>query len=91
MVLKNPHREYFNGKASAWDTNQDDEKTEKLMKIFQEFNLDPKGYVLDIGCGTGVLIPIISQVQKRQLHLVELDFSENMLRHNKEKGFITQR
>jgi len=85
MGLKNTHREYFNGKAHAWDTLQDDEKTTKLITIFQEFNLYPQGRVLDIGCGTGVLIPIISQLQKTQLNLVELDFSENMLRQNKEK------
>ena len=86
MVLKNLHREYFNGKAPAWDTIQNDEKTMKLIKIFQEFNLSPQGSVLDVGCGTGILIPVISQAEKRQLHLVELDFSENMLRQNKKKS-----
>jgi ubiquinone/menaquinone biosynthesis C-methylase UbiE len=85
MISKNPHRKYFNSKAHVWDTSQDDEKTEKLINIFQEFNLHPQGYILDIGCGTGVLIPLISRVQKAQLHLVELDFSENMLWQNKEK------
>ena len=85
MVSKNPHREYFNGKAPAWDTPQDEDKIKKLIKIFRELSLHPRGNVLDIGCGTGVLVPLFSDVRNERLHLVELDFSENMLQQNQEK------
>ena len=85
MVSKNFHREYFNSKAHGWDTPQDEEIVKKLKNIFQEFHLHPKGNVLDVGCGTGILIPLFSEVKKEQQNLVELDFSEIMLRENKEK------
>ena len=85
MVLKNLHREYFNSMANGWDKPQDEDKIIQLKKVFQDFRLHPQGNVLDIGCGTGILIPLFSEVIKDPLNLVELDFSEIMLLHNKKK------
>jgi ubiquinone/menaquinone biosynthesis C-methylase UbiE len=50
----------------------------------ERLNIAPGSTVLDVGAGTGVLIPILSRKSGR---LVALDFAEGMLRRARAKGF----
>jgi ubiquinone/menaquinone biosynthesis C-methylase UbiE len=85
MRQKNFHREFFNNRAPHWDSSEDTDRAMKIKKIFHDYRLHPKGRILDIGCGTGIMIPIISALTNDSNCLVELDFSEVMLRQNKAK------
>jgi ubiquinone/menaquinone biosynthesis C-methylase UbiE len=61
------------------------ENIKKLADIFRDYHLHPTGNILDVGCGTGILVPLLLKNEKEQLNIVEMDFSLKMLRHNKLK------
>lgn len=72
------HKEYFDGLAYQWDeiTKHDEQK---LIEIVDLFNLYRGAKVLDVGSGTGVLIPFIISKIESSGKLVCLDISEKML------------
>ena len=75
---------FFEQHASAWDTicNHDDEK---LEEIFEVLPLKRGDRVLDVGTGTGILIPRILQRIGNTGWITALDYSENMIMKAKEK------
>jgi demethylmenaquinone methyltransferase/2-methoxy-6-polyprenyl-1,4-benzoquinol methylase len=85
MYSKNLHREYFDSKARNWDSPQDRENFAKIVSIFREFKIDPEGYILDIGCGTGILVPLFLSADREHQNLIEMDFSAKMVQQNKKK------
>lgn len=81
-------REFFDSLAVEWDRQiQDDE--EESQRRFRELveALPPKrgDWVLDVGSGTGVLIPYLREATGKRGRIVELDFSLEMLRMAKKK------
>ena len=85
MKHNNLQREFFNSRAHLWDSHRDPEKLIRINKLFQKFGFFPQGNVLDVGCGTGILHPIITRMKKEPVRLFELDFFESMLKQGKEK------
>ncbi|MBR2812754.1 MAG: class I SAM-dependent methyltransferase [Solobacterium sp.] len=73
---------YFDGQAASWDARM--VRNDKILNII----LDTAGIkagmdVLDIACGTGVLLP---DYQKRQVHSVTaIDLSPGMIAQAKKK------
>jgi len=75
-------REFFDKHSQGWDEEETPEKIETLYQIFGGLGMELNGYILDAGCGTGILVPIIHKLAQENLKLVELDFSAAMLRRN---------
>ena len=76
---------YFNGLAAIWDTLPSPEDVSVKIRRFVERSCVPeKGWVLDAGCGTGILLPALLKQQGRA-RVLEADFSEDMLRMNQRK------
>ncbi len=85
MKQNHPHRTFFNSRANEWDSPGDTDKLIRLKNIFQKLDLNPQGNILDAGAGTGILVPVIYEVTRDPVHLIELDFSEAMLKRSKQK------
>lgn len=71
-------REYFNARASEWDNNcvHDENKIAYIISLLQ---LKASDLVLDVGTGTGVLIPHLLKYLDDSGHITAVDVSEKML------------
>ena len=80
-------QEYFDQLAPAWDKELTRERLKCLGNIVKELGIKPGYYVLDIGSGTGVLLPFLIAELGDEGKIVALDFSAEMLGQAKAKNF----
>jgi ubiquinone/menaquinone biosynthesis C-methylase UbiE len=80
-------QEYFDQLAPTWDEELTRERLECLSSIVKELGIKPGYYVLDIGSGTGVLLPFLIAELGDEGKIVALDFSAEMLGQAKAKNF----
>jgi ubiquinone/menaquinone biosynthesis C-methylase UbiE len=77
-------RIFFDRLAETWDAyrGRDDQKLSRLIEMA---GLRAGDRVLDIGCGTGVLIPFLKAAVGAEGSVVGLDFSANMIAQAQKK------
>jgi ubiquinone/menaquinone biosynthesis C-methylase UbiE len=80
-------QEYFDQLAPTWDKELTRERLKCLGNIVKELGIEPGYYVLDIGSGTGVLLPFLIAELGDEGKIVALDFSAEMLGQAKAKNF----
>jgi ubiquinone/menaquinone biosynthesis C-methylase UbiE len=80
-------QEYFDQLAPTWDKELTRERLQCLGNIVKELGIKPGYYVLDIGSGTGVLLPFLIAELGDEGKIVALDFSAEMLGQAKAKNF----
>ena len=80
-------QEYFDQLAPTWDKELTRERLKCLGNIVKELGIKPGYYVLDIGSGTGVLLPFLIAELGDEGKIVALDFSAEMLCQAKAKTF----
>jgi ubiquinone/menaquinone biosynthesis C-methylase UbiE len=80
-------QEYFDQLAPTWDNEFGLERLEGLGKIIKELGIRPGYCVLDIGSGTGVLLPFLIAETHGEGEIVALDFSAEMLSQAQAKNF----
>ncbi|MBR6439936.1 MAG: class I SAM-dependent methyltransferase [Aeriscardovia sp.] len=73
-------RKYFDSKAQGWDERQHPEEV-KMMRILEKGGV--KGKVLDVACGTGVMIPFYFEAGVREV--VGIDLSPKMIEEAERK------
>lgn len=79
--------EFFSGLSAAWDRDHSrPEEMERLRDFAVHFRLRPGERVLDAGCGSGRLIPLICEAIGPRGSLVELDFAPGMLEIGRRKA-----
>jgi len=72
--------EFFSGISASWDERHSGPEEQERLRLFADhFRLRPGDRVLDAGCGSGRLIPIICERIGPDGSLVELDFAPGML------------
>jgi ubiquinone/menaquinone biosynthesis C-methylase UbiE len=84
-------KQFFNDSAESWlDTWYKDPETGRLDRHQKDFDrlfaivpLNPGDRVLDAGCGSGVLVPMVLQRITGKGMLYELDFAEKMIETNR--------
>jgi len=72
-------REYFNRLSSSWESGIAPGARERGRELVFSLGIEPGSRVLDVGCGTGVLIPWLAEAVGRTGRLVALDIAEKML------------
>ena len=77
------HR-FFENYAPTWDKDRQEDK-EKLTFLLKFLPLTTGARVLDVGCGTGVLIPYLHAAVGDTGHIEGLDYSQAMLAQAKQK------
>jgi ubiquinone/menaquinone biosynthesis C-methylase UbiE len=78
-------RDYFNRRADIWDEAVAEKDPGKLMTMVRRMGLEGGTRVLDVGTGTGVLLPFLVDAVGGDGHIVALDFAELMLRRARSK------
>lgn len=74
-------KDFFNSIAANWDGTRESNH-EKLQLLVQKLGLNQEDQILDLGSGTGVLLPYLASL----VHSVTaVDFAENMLAISQEK------
>ena len=80
------HREFFDQAAVEWDALEVEETQTRLREIVTGFGIEPGSAVLDVGSGTGVLLPLLLEATDGEGQIVALDFSGEMLSRAQAKG-----
>jgi ubiquinone/menaquinone biosynthesis C-methylase UbiE len=80
-------QEYFDQLAPTWDEKLTPEKLKRLGNIIKELGIKPRYYVLDVGSGTGALLPFLIAELGDEGKIVALDFSVEMLCQAQAKNF----
>jgi ubiquinone/menaquinone biosynthesis C-methylase UbiE len=80
-------QEYFDQLAPAWDKELTRERLQRLGNIIKELGIKPGYCLLDIGSGTGVLLPFLIAELGGEGKIIALDFSAEMLIQAQAKSF----
>jgi len=73
-------KDFFDRHASTWEKDlQYEGKTCQLLEVVKWFELSEGDSVLDVGTGTGILLPFIKEAIGLKGNLVAMDFSFKML------------
>ena len=80
-------QEYFDQLAPTWDKELTPERLKCLGNIVKELGIKPGYYVLDIGSGTGALLPFLIAELGDEGKIFALDFSAEMLGQAQAKNF----
>jgi len=84
------HRECFDQVATKWDQLTGEKSLTSLREIVAGLQIELGAVVLDMGCGTGVLFPVLLEEVGREGRIVALDISDEMLRRAHAKGYPIQ-
>jgi len=77
-------KEFFDKSAKTWDEDVYHDPT-KVRKIIQILELEKGEKILDVGTGTGVMIPYLYDKIKEDGKIIAIDISEEMISIAKEK------
>lgn len=77
--------EFFNKAAKDWDANETKSTPVKINRILDEIGISVGAKILDLGTGTGVLIPYLVDRVGNNGKVKGIDISDGMLSRAKEK------
>lgn len=72
-------RHFFDNLAPTWDDNETLSTDEKVKHILSRIGIKHGDFVLDLGTGTGVLLPHIAKLIGEQGKITAVDYSQRML------------
>ncbi len=76
-------REYFNRIAPNWDgLPSPSGAPERVRRFIAKAAAANPRWILDVGCGTGILLPAILAALPHAEAIIEIDFAESMLKQN---------
>lgn len=76
-------RVFFDERAAKWDTLISTGHGQRLRKIVETLPIQSSAAVLDVGCGTGVLLPILADMLDASGKVVAVDVSFRMMQETK--------
>ena len=81
------HREYFNQLAGKWDKMTPEETRARLPQMIDYLAIKPGDTILDVGGGTGILLPLLYNAAGARGKIVSLDIAEEMLKQARDSGY----
>jgi ubiquinone/menaquinone biosynthesis C-methylase UbiE len=79
-------KEYFDQMAASWDARfYTPDLFERLENLVAQFEIQKRTKILDVGTGTGGLIPLLYQYIGKEGFIIAIDFSKGMIREAKAK------
>jgi ubiquinone/menaquinone biosynthesis C-methylase UbiE len=81
------HREYFNQLAGKWDRMTLEETRSRLPQMIDYLAIKPGDTILDVGGGTGILLPLLYNAAGDSGKIVSLDIAEEMLKQARDNGY----
>ena len=85
-MTMNPRRPYFNNLASQWDTFPvASDAPARIREFLRRSARAGAQRILDVGCGTGILLPYLAEVYPPETFIVEFDLADAMLREGARK------
>ena len=89
--LYHERREFFNDRAERWldlcyldpATGRHSLHDKDFARLFRELPVPTDGVVLDVGCGSGVVVPYILPLLSPTAKLIEVDYAEKMIAENR--------
>jgi demethylmenaquinone methyltransferase/2-methoxy-6-polyprenyl-1,4-benzoquinol methylase len=79
VVMQRNDRKFFNALAESWDSTRA-QNPALLSELVNRTGIQPNQRVLDIGCGTGVLIPFLHSAVGAEGAIVGIDIADNMVK-----------
>ena len=71
---------FFNQVAESWDKEYDNSKLHAFLEQFvPSFGLSAGQHILDVGTGTGILIPFLHRVVGSEGHITAIDYAQKMV------------
>jgi ubiquinone/menaquinone biosynthesis C-methylase UbiE len=81
-------KDFFDRHASSWDKDLGyEDGAARLEEVVKWFNLSQQDSVLDVGTGTGILLPFLREAIGPKGRLIAIDFSFKMLEKAKTRHF----
>ena len=72
-------KRYFERYAARWDELQHEVDPEQLEYLVGRFEIQKGDWILDVGTGTGILLPYLALSAQKEGRIFALDFSAQML------------
>lgn len=73
------HRKFFDIHAETWDERIIKDDVDKIDHILQMANIRKDENILDVGCGTGIILPFLKKMVGENGKVTALDISPRML------------
>lgn len=77
--------QFFDMHAEKWDRLMTKKLKTRIEKIIPLFGIRNSEHILDVGSGTGILLPYLKNKTGKKGNVVALDFSQKMLDKAKDK------
>ena len=71
--------DFFDELAPTWDENEIKSTSERIRSILGKLRISKGMKILDLGTGTGVLVPYLSEMVGKEGKVTAIDLSEGML------------
>ncbi len=89
MAAGRSQREFFDSRADAWEAIcYPQEVRARLAELIPEFRLEPGDTVLDVGTGSGVLIPYLREAVGLSGRICSFDLSLPMVQQARSKPLL---
>lgn len=85
LVMNQSEIDFFDRLAPTWDDNEVRSTPERISSILGKLPIRKGMSVLDLGTGTGVLVPYLSKMVGADGNVTAIDYSEGMLSRARKK------
>lgn len=79
-------QKYFDDLAPTWDELVTDDTRGRIAGIIDGLEIKPRCRVLDVGSGTGILLPLLETRMRGEGTILAIDISAEMLKQGKRKA-----